>query len=35
MTFAPGIMWWLSQKNKCGNEAEVDAEGLYVSLKCV
>lgn len=37
MTFTPGIMWWLSQKNKCGNEAqaEVDGEGLYVSLKCV
>lgn len=37
MTFTPGIMWWLPQKNTCGNEApaEVDAEGLYVSLKCV
>lgn len=37
MTFTPEIMWWLSQKNKCGNEvqAEVDVEGLYVSLKGV
>lgn len=37
MTLTPGIMWCLSQKNKHRNEAqaEVDVEGLHVSLKCV